>query len=295
MSDRGDESGWHDLGPEPEPLAPELEERVRAAVRDLPPSRPDDAFRRRVKAQFLTGDLPRVLEDDAGHAEPALPASTARPRRLAKLPWAAALLAVFLGIWVVSSEPSQTPTWRLAGVRGGGTIAVDGRPVEAEGPDALEDLLVPGARLRVDDQVGVDLAVKGSVLMRLEPGTELVLPAADEWSVRERWSGELVAGEVLVATGPEFPGTVLTLTVPGGRVAVTGTAFALTRIPDGTCVCVLEGRVELTCDQGTTVPVESVGRRVVTRGSTVSEPLEIGPPERGKLEALLAEGWFEPR
>jgi ferric-dicitrate binding protein FerR (iron transport regulator) len=60
-------------------------------------------------------------------------------------------------------------------------------------------------------------------------------------------------------TGPDFPGRALRVDTDQARIRVSGTTFAVVSGGDTTCVCVLNGDVEVKCKiTGVVLSVHSV-------------------------------------
>jgi ferric-dicitrate binding protein FerR (iron transport regulator) len=213
---------------EPHP-DPDLAARLRA----LPPEPVDPAYRARARAAFLS--------------PPA-----ARPARRRFPLWggigiaAAAALALFL-------LATAAPSWRVAGVQGSGTVTVDGEAFPAA---SLAGRKLPrGAS--VDVGPGVELTVAADALsFVVGEGSRLTLETRGIPG-RRSLAAVLDHGNTWGTTGPGFAG--LAVLTPEAQVQVTGTTFAVMASPDTTCVCVLEGTVEVVARSAPGEPVAVPG------------------------------------
>jgi hypothetical protein len=160
---------------------------------------------------------------------------------------------------------------------------VDGRPVPLNHTEELAYRMRAGARVRVPDGATIEIASAGLLSIEITAGTDFSLP-----EVPGRWwnrsvAGEVKNGELRITSGAHFHGAQLALTTPEARVRVTGTTLAVICETTGTCVCVLEGRVQVGPIAGDMQPVEGGMRRYVFNDA---RPVELAPmrePERVKL------------
>jgi ferric-dicitrate binding protein FerR (iron transport regulator) len=82
-------------------------------------------------------------------------------------------------------------------------------------------------------------------------------------------------GNVFISTGRAFHGATLEMETPEAVAHVTGTSLAVLRdLEAGTCVCVMEGRVVVSYEEGKeSVPVPA-GKRCVC---PLEGEAEVGP------------------
>lgn len=256
---------------EPNQTMSPAERRAQEAVRDLPPAAADPAFRARLAESFASGDFP------------------APARRIVPLPWyrrgpvawiavpaaAAAVLAIALVL-------NQGPRWTLTGSEGGGNVVVDGRPIPMTHPADVDRALAGGARVVVPEGAELHLASADHMMIVATAGTEFVLPRSPG-----RWFGRTVEafvrhGTLRVSTRPGFAGSRLVVTTPEAKIEVSGSTLAIICEEAGTCVCVLDGAVEVGPLAGDMQQVPGGMRRFVfTDGSTEMD--EMRPMERVKL------------
>jgi len=234
-----------------QPLTPE-ERHAREALGSVAPPRADAAFRARLKQEFATGAI--------------------SPRRGAVLrgPWyarpAAWLpLAAAAAVAIVLSGLNRGPDWQVVSARGEGFVIVGERPVPLGHAAELAGLLRRGGRVRVPEGASLDLVVPGDIAVSLASGTDATLPAAPN-----RWWGRgararVATGDAFFATGRAFHGATLDVETSELRAHVVGTTFAVLRHPEGSCVCVMEGRVQivdLSEDEDETVEIPAGMRRI---------------------------------
>ena len=241
-----------------------------------------DAFRDELRQRFL-GDA-ATHASDPGRVRPApRPASAARPRgrllRFAPLAGVAAAAAVLFlilprfeqdrqpdhvaelpapdtttgpGGTSSGSVPTVAARWSLESFDPGTRVRLDGEPFDPTvlGPDELHDRL-----LAAGDEVAVDagrmtLVFGDQVGMEIQPGSRLEFVAGGP-------ALGLRAGEVYLTTFDGYPGHGLEVTTHDTQVLVHGTTLGVLVDPEGTCVCVAEGEVQLAA-AGTQDPTASV-------------------------------------
>jgi hypothetical protein len=270
------------------PLDPN--ERVSDAVGGLPVPEADPGFRARLRAEFVAGTLGETRGESAAESGAAgdvggEPPADARgrvvpfPRRVVAVFAAAAMLAiVFLGI-------DAGPTWHIVSVGGEGTVRIGERvwdPVELAA--TLPRSLGAGEALRVDGEAEMNLACGDVLAAQMAPGSEMTLPDPPRRWTDRRMRGEALDGEVRFTTGVGFPGATLEMGAPAGAVRVTGTTFAVIVTADSTCVCVLDGTVEMVAPDGEATPVLAGKRRTVPNEPGAGHVMDIVPMERMKLQ-----------
>jgi hypothetical protein len=232
------------------PAAPD-ETRVRAALRAVPPERPEPGFRDRLREEFASGTIESA----------APPRALVIPwRRRATTRWGAGALAAAAAVLLVSLL-NRGPAWRVSEVRGGGMVSFDGVPVPTSRRDELARRLRPGVFLQLSPGVELEVASRGLLAIAYAPGTQASLPAPPGRWFQRRSHAEVHGGVIRAATGPGFRGAGLTLETPEARVEVAGTTFTLICESAGTCVCVLEGRVRVGTRGGAGMAEVEAGRR----------------------------------
>ena len=231
------------------------EQAARDAVRGLARPRAEATFRARLRHEFTTG---RFGRRGAGLA-PAR-AWWARPPLLA--PLAAGLLVV------AGATLNRGPDWRLVSADGDGRVIVDGATFSPRDA-ALGARLRRGGRVSVDGAVTLDLVAPGIAAVALAPGAEVQLSSAPgRWWARGM-RAHVANGDAYFTTGRGFHGAHLDVSTPEVSVRAVGTAFAVLREAEATCVCVLEGHVrvgETGAPAANAIEVPQGMRRIVQAG-----------------------------
>ena len=223
---------------------------VRDAVAARTHARPDPAFRARLKQEFTSGRF----------GAPRLPV----PQR----PWftrPALLLPMAAGLLVVAGLlGNRGPDWRVVSARGDGRVHVGAASFAPAEQVQIAAALRRGGDVRIEGAVTLDLVAPGVLAVTLAPGTSMTLPAAPGrwWSRHGR--ARVGMGDAYFSTGRGFHGASLTVGTPEVEVLAVGTAFAVLRHPQGSCVCVMEGSVRVeTLSGGEAVQVPEGMRRLV--------------------------------
>ena len=213
-------------------LTPE-QEGARAALLALPTAESDAAFRARLRTQFTTGTL---IEQQ--------PSIVSLPGRSGPA-WLGAGLAVAAGLVLAVMLFNQGPDWQVTRVRGQGTVLVGERMLSLTDRGNLNAALAHGGRVRLPADAELDLVAPGAMAMTLAAGSDVEVPRAPgRWFLRNAHA-VVRSGETYITTGRRFHGAHLTVTTEEARVEVVGTTFAVLRHEEGTCVCVMEGKVRV--------------------------------------------------
>lgn len=245
---------------------------VRDAVAARTHARPDSAFRARLKQEFMSGRF----------GAPRVPAPN-RPwftRPVWLLPVAAGLLVV-AGLFA-----NRGPNWRVVSAHGDGRVRVGGVSFAPADRERIAAALRRGGELGIEGAVTLDVVAPGVMAVALGPGTRMTLSATSGrwWSRAMR--AHVGAGDAYFTTGGSFHGARLTVSTPEVEVVALGTAFAVLRHEDGSCVCVMEGRVRVrkpNGGEGVDVP-EGMRRVVGVDGG--AETLPILEDSRHRLHEL---------
>ena len=242
---------------------------VRDAVAARTHARLDAAFRSRLKQEFMSGRFgaPRV-------PAPHRPWFT---RPVLWLPVAAGLL-VAAGLFA-----NRGPDWRVVSVHGDGRIRVGDASFAPEERERIAAALRRGGALGIEGAVTLDLVAPGVLAVAIGPGTHMVLPATPGrwWSRAMR--AHVTEGDAYFTTGGSFHGARLTVSTPEVQVVAVGTAFAVLRHPDGSCVCVMEGRVRVAKPSGRDAVDVPEGMRRVVGVDGGAETLPILEDSRHRL------------
>jgi hypothetical protein len=250
-------------------LTPE-ELRLQEAVRGLGEVRADDAFRERLRAEFVSGDIDAQGGTPTGDNVVPLDRGGNRGRL-----WAAAipvLAAILAFVFFMGGDPD----WELKSVTGTGTITVDGQAVAAGDFDAVADLIEPGARIVVPATAELELILGDVMVLGIIRDSDVTIPAAKSGD-EATYTSNVTHGELLVKTGPDFPGEHLLITTSEGRVELTGTTIAVNKGDGFTCVCVLEGTALIGKGKADLEEVGAGYRKVMFAGDEPSMIVDIEP------------------
>jgi len=256
-----------------------LESRQRTAqdaVRSLSRPQADAGFRARLKTEFVSGDIVRnakVMD---------LP-----QRRTLRWLGAGLAMAAILALAVIGMN--RLPGPQLLATRGQGTVVIDGERHVIEESADLAGLLQPGARVILEGDLRLDVLYPGTMLWRLEPGTDIVMPGRPgRWFGRQ--SDALVrVGEAALRTGPDLAGGAVAVRTPDGQILVTGTLVNIFCDGELSCFCLYEGTASVQtflADLGT-VP-EKMRWVVFTDREREAKRFEIAAPHRDHMLALDA-------
>ena len=233
-----------------EPTA--AERGVQDAVRSLARPKPDPAFRARLRQDFVTGRFGRL-------------SLVPRPWALRPLVWIPAAVTF---VAVALAVANRGPDWRVVAVSGEGTVVVNGTSIAATDARAIAARLSRGGKLDVNGAVTLDLVAPGLLAVSLAPGSVATLPAPpNRWWARAM-EVSLAGGNGYFSTGRDFHGARLDVVTPDAVVRAVGTSFAVLSLPRATCVCVMEGSVNVGAHgtrAGEGVAVPHGMRRVVDR------------------------------
>lgn len=248
--------------------------RARDAVRGLGVPEADPAFRARLKEQFVSGAVP------AGET----PVATRPPSRIPWFSWGALAAAAALA-WAVLGLNSL-PGPELLAARGPGAVVVDGRRVDAAYPAAVGKMLRPGAHVVLEGEASLDILYPGSLVMRLSPGTDLVLPERPGRWFRRTVAADLALGEISVRTGPELVGGELDVFTPAGTAAISGTLINVFHNAELSCFCLHDGTARVLVDGVDLGTIPALQRRVVFRDGRESMLAEAAPPHLEHMAGL---------
>lgn len=242
------------------------------AVRSLGVPEADGAFRARLKQQFVSGSIP----DSGGKVVP-LPR-----RRAAFYGWGALAAAAVLALAVFGLN--RLPGPELLSVRGQGTVFADGRGVDAGDATGVAALMRPGARVRLEGETSLDILYRNAMVMRLTPGTDLVLPGRPGRWFSRPVSADLAMGEVSVRTGPGLKGGALRVNTPAGSAVITGTLVDVFFNGTLSCYCLHDGTAHVWVGGRDLGAIPAMKRFVVYSDGRPTETLDLAPPH---LENML--------
>ncbi len=206
------------------------ESAARDAVRALARERPDDAFRARLRHEFVSA---RILRRHGLAPRPWF----ARPGVL--VPFAAGVLLA------LATQANRGPDWRVLAANGEGRVWVAERAFTPAQTVELARALRRGGRVRVEGAMTLDLVAPGVAAVALAPNTDVSLSAASNRLWSRAMNAHVESGDAYFTTGGSFRGAVLDVATAEVNVRAMGTAFAVLRHASGTCVCVMEGHVHV--------------------------------------------------
>jgi hypothetical protein len=234
------------------------ERAAREALGALSSPRPDAAYRARVARAFVSGSLK----------------PTVRPRPFFARAELWSLVGAAAALVVVAFALNRGPDWRVISSHGAGEAVVDGRAVALQGED-LARAIRRGAHIVLPKDVSISVVAPGMIAMNIEGGSDLVLPEApNRWWSRAA-HGRVALGNTFISTGRAFHGATLAMETPEAVAHVTGTSLAVLRDREaGTCVCVMEGKVVVSYEEGKESLAVPAGKRCIC---PIEGEAEIGP------------------
>jgi len=245
-------------------------------VRDLP------EFEARLRETFVAGEVTRP----ARLAE--APRAWWRAPRMAwfALPAGAAIAAAAV---IAVVHLNDAPRWELATPSDRAYLAgmvVGGRAVTRDDAGSLDGMIAKGGHIIMPAMAAATLRAPGELSVQLLPGTEITLPPPPRrWFGRTR-NAAITKGEIRVATENGFHGARLYVATPDLRVRITGTAVAIMRPYWGTCVCVLEGTIQVTLGSAAPEAVPAGHRFTYYHDAARVDRGTVLPEERIGLHAL---------
>ncbi|MBE0565304.1 MAG: hypothetical protein IH621_05040, partial [Krumholzibacteria bacterium] len=151
-------------------------------------------------------------------------------------------------------------------------------------PGAVAALLRPGAHLVLEGEATLDLQYPGSLVMRVTPGTDVVLPERPGRWFRRAVAAQLAMGEISVRTGPDLAGGELDVHTPAGSALVYGTLINVYHNGELSCFCLYAGSAHVHAGGTDLGAVPPMMRTVVFTDGR--EPV-FGEIEPGHLEHML--------
>jgi len=243
---------------------PDHEDRIARRLRALPDVDASAAFRERLRAEFVSGDIRERTSE--GASDPRETSGASRPLRRWRrwaIPPAIAAGLVILFVWL-----NRAPSLEVLAVSGRGEIRVGDRSFPVSDRPALEAAVRPGVEVAVPPGARLDLRVAGIALYEITGGTRLTLPDTPGRWIGRDISARIQAGELRLKTGPGFAGCRLRVVTPEGLVEITGTLLSVQCDAGGTCVCVLSGTAHVGVDESDLEPVKPGFRKIMLRDGT---------------------------
>jgi len=245
------------------------------AVRSLPRVQADAGFRSRLKNEFISGDIARQAE------------VVELPRRRPPLRWLAAGVALAAVLTLAVIGMNRLPGPQLLTTHGQGIVVIDGERHAVDGTTELAGLLQPGSRVVVEGDASLDILYPGTMLWRLESGTDMVLPSRPGRWFDRRSDALMSAGEAALRTGPDLAGGVVAVRTPDGQTLVTGTLVNIYCDGELSCFCLMEGSATVQTFQEDLGAIPETRRWVAFADrDRASELLDIAPPHRDHMLAM---------
>lgn len=263
----------------------ELRQRFVAAAAVRAPA--GDARPRRTQA-------PRVAREALATRRPA--SRRVRPILLGVVGVAALAAAVLLvlrlvGFFAPQAQPPAPPLWRVASVTGEGPVRVDGSDVDPSDTQALALLLERATKLEtLEREVALSAGPnepRADLFLRRGSALQLAGWAPQEGGPQRL---ELERGEIFLRTNQPALPVPFHVSTPQAEVRITGTTLGVYASGSYTCVCVLEGRVDVDPRderwQQLSVPARTKQVVFAVGGGT---PMGMAFPEEpdGHVRALL--------
>ena len=211
-------------------LTPE-ERRIQEALKSMSEAQPRPDHEAKLRELFTTGHI------DSESRPAALPIED-RSRRGRWL-LAAILPVVALAVFFAVTGDKE-PQWLVHDVQGQGTVKIDGVAADLNDRQKVQELVAGGASVIEVEGGTLELILEETMVMGMIPGTRVILPGT-KVDAEGRFTAKVSGGELMVMTGPGFPGSELLVVTAEGQIEVTGTIIAVNKMPELTCVCVLEG------------------------------------------------------
>lgn len=257
-------------------LKPTHEElRVRKALLALGEVRADNAFRERLKRDFVSGAITEtraVVADRRPFRSPA---------------WQFAFLttvAVMTGIFLFTF---RGPAWDLHAVLGEGRITVNGQTEDSRDAARVAARIEPASRIQVGGDADLDLIAGNVILLELDAGCDVTIPRTPRRWFPKPLESVLHAGEIRLKTGPGFSGRQLTVRTSEGLTVVSGTAVSVYKGDHFTCVCVLQGTARIGKDDARLEEVAGGLRKVMFSDGQPSVVTAIEPHHKEELLKFL--------
>jgi ferric-dicitrate binding protein FerR (iron transport regulator) len=216
----------------------EQERWTRDAIRSTGDVCADEAFRERLKREFKSGTI----------SEPTVQAQETESRGFPRWTWLlvpAAAAVVIIAVLL----PSAAPTWSVASVHGEGQVEIDGQLLSTGDHDLVARALLDGGRVRVPEGVFLDLRLDDRLILSLDHGADVTLPAPAKRGAEQPLISEIRDGELRIKTGPGFPGTTMRFLTSEGLTEIVGTIISVYKGDGYTCICVLEGTARVGTDE----------------------------------------------
>jgi hypothetical protein len=231
MSGTGDVEGFD----------PEVENALASVMR--PKARPE--FRESLRRRFCTqAGEPRSVPPIESFPEPGLDAGAARRRMLLRFGGLLAAAAILVIGYIFLASPA--PRWKVIELGDGSVVKIDGRAFPVEDREALARALQRAKEFEVE-KGDMLLQVEDLALFDISEGTRVAFEDFDPHGPGTDYELRVPSGRLRGVTGPAFHGRRMKVDADLFQGTIVGTAFAVDYEPHGTCLCCLDGEVEMDC------------------------------------------------
>ncbi|MCP4574648.1 MAG: hypothetical protein GY838_20045 [bacterium] len=243
------------------------------AVRSLPRPEADPEFRARLKDRFVSGAIDQEAPTPSGS-------------RLGSvwLGWSALAAAAVVTFALLGFN--RLPGPELAATNGVGSVWVDGREIAADRTGVIDAALRVGTRVQVSDGAELDVVYPGTMVMRLIDGADFILPERPGRWFRRTVEAPLAAGEICLRTGPDLAGGGVILRTDDGLAIVRGTLISVESNEAVTCICLVEGSVDVVTHETDLGPLAAGQRWVLFRDGSEPQGGAIADTHRDHMLAL---------
>ncbi len=259
-----------------------LHQEALLALRQMAPPKAAAAVRDKARRAFMQG----TQGQQAATASPLRPVCASfavirrrqrRSDRIIAFALAASLLFMLFGYG------AQAPhRWQL-------TSVVDpDNDLRGRTDRYVGDFLAAGI-LETPEHGEFELTLGTALRLRMAPCSGIVLPQAPR-----RWNPDTVTitvdhGELFGSTGGHDLPAEVHLVTDELTALITGTTFAVFRIPEASCVCLLEGHIRITPKVGDQRPIDvpAGSKCLIYKDGRPAEIVPIDARERMKLEMIL--------
>jgi hypothetical protein len=232
MSGRGNVEGFD----------PEIEGALASVVR--PKARPE--FRESLRRRFCSGTPAQQVPPLSYAPLPELGRDprVARRRRFLRFGGLLAAAAIAVIGYVFLSSPA--PRWKVIELGDGSVVKIDGKAFPVEDRDALASELQRAKTFEVE-KGDMILQVENLALFDISEGTSVSFEGFDRGNGGTEYELRVPSGRLRGVTGPAFHGRKMKVDADLFQGTIVGTAFAVDYEPHGTCLCCLDGHVEMDC------------------------------------------------
>ena len=259
-----------------------LHQEALLALRQMASPKAATSVRDRARRAFLHG----AQGQEVFTASPARPVSKSfsviklrqqRSNRLITFALAASVLLMLFGYG------AQAPhRWQLT------NVADPDNDLRGRTDRYVGSFLTAGV-LETPEHGDFELTLGAALRLRMAPCSGIVLPQAPR-----RWNPDVVTiavnhGELFGSTGGHSLPSEVLLVTDELTARITGTTFAVFRIPEASCVCLLEGNIRIVPKVGGQGPIDVPAgfKCLIYKDGRPAEIVPIDGMERMKLEMIL--------